>query len=326
MDSIPLVSVIIPFYNRTNWTLQALNSVINQTYQNIEILLINDGSTESLDDLYSINDRRIKFIHQKNRGPASARNNGLRHAQGDFIAFLDSDDLFLPEKIEKQVQVHLQNPNVWLTHTSYQRFTSTGEILELMSSGRFSGNLYPGILAGCPIATPTVMINHCVVDKAIFYEENFRISEDIIFYSKIAQYSEFIGINIPYSLVRVTSTNHSDDPKCQITGYKNILVYLHRDRPIMSISEKKSILCCIYNNISYNYYLLSSPGKFLLYFTFACLYYPYFQKRIEGLNYPSLYFVFKKIYIHIRRVIYECVIILHLPRIDKLIKNKFKKN
>ena len=92
----PFVSVIIPFYNRIDWTAQAVESVLKQTYQQFEIILVNDGSIEPIDKLISMGDSRISILHQQNLGSAAARNHGIRQAKGDCFPLLVSDDIFLP--------------------------------------------------------------------------------------------------------------------------------------------------------------------------------------------------------------------------------------
>lgn len=108
----PFISVIIPVYNRSNTIAYCINSVLKQTYQNFEILIIDDASTDNtLNILKTINDNRIKIIKlELNRGAQYARNIGIKNAKGDWIAFLDSDDEWLPFKLEKQV-VELEKVN-----------------------------------------------------------------------------------------------------------------------------------------------------------------------------------------------------------------------
>ena len=99
----PLVSIIIPVYNISRYLPQCLDSVISQTYQNIEIIMINDGSTDdsgSICDQYAQRDGRIHVFHTPNRGPGAARNLGLENARGQFVSFIDSDDWIGPQTIE----------------------------------------------------------------------------------------------------------------------------------------------------------------------------------------------------------------------------------
>ena len=98
------VSVIIPAYNAMNYLPQTLKSVLQQTFTDFEILIINDGSSDDIVEWSSqISDSRVKLISQINQGVSAARNTGIRNAQGEYIAFIDADDLWEPTKLEKQV-------------------------------------------------------------------------------------------------------------------------------------------------------------------------------------------------------------------------------
>lgn len=262
----PLISVIIPFYNRIPWTVESVKSVLDQTYQNFEILVVDDGSTESLDSLFALDDPRIRILHQNNNGPASARNHGMREARGDYIAFLDSDDLFEPTKLMHQLKFHLDNPDVLFSHTSYRYFGVDGPA-EIIHSGNFTGVDYPGILYGCPIASPTVMFKRRdVIEQNIFMEEKYTVSEDIIFYSKIARHGKIIGIDLPLTMVRKTQSLHASSPERQIEGGKNIAHYLRNTDANITRSQKRISYFGIYLHAGYNYILLRN-------LPFACYYY-----------------------------------------------------
>ena len=128
MNSIrnPLVSIVIPMFNAEDWIVGLLTSVANQSYQNIEILLVNDGSTDSSMDLVATFSREnpgtnLHIISQENAGVSSARNEGVRNSNGEFIAFVDSDDLWLSEKIENQVREIVES-NISAVACSYAIF------------------------------------------------------------------------------------------------------------------------------------------------------------------------------------------------------------
>lgn len=117
MESKDLVSVVIPTYNRSKVLLKAVKSVLNQTYRNIELIVVDDGSTDdTLEVLQEVNDKRLKIIHQNNKGACAARNNGIEHAKGEYIAFNDSDDEWTSKKLEEQLIVaQSKNPDIIFT-------------------------------------------------------------------------------------------------------------------------------------------------------------------------------------------------------------------
>ncbi|MEM9509982.1 MAG: glycosyltransferase [Cyanobacteria bacterium P01_E01_bin.35] len=129
----PLVSVVIPTYNSAELVIQALNSVLNQTYSNYEIIVIDDGSTDHTHQLIasyqSSNKHQIKYIYQDNQGVAAARNKGIEVATGELIAFLDADDLFLPQKLLQQVAIFATQPEVGMVVSGWQLTNSQGEML-----------------------------------------------------------------------------------------------------------------------------------------------------------------------------------------------------
>lgn len=112
------VSIIIPFYNNAEWLVEAVESALNQTYKNIEIIIVNDGSKEDMTSFLQKYQKHIIYQYQENKGAASARNHAMSLASGDYFAFLDSDDIWLPEKLEKQVSFMMKTEAMW-SHTNY---------------------------------------------------------------------------------------------------------------------------------------------------------------------------------------------------------------
>ncbi len=110
LNSSPLVTVIIPTYNRSKVLLRALDTALNQTYRNLEVIVVDDGSTDDTRAALAPYGNRIRYIHQQNQGASAARNYGISEAHGKYIAFLDSDDEWLPTKLEKQVALLETHP------------------------------------------------------------------------------------------------------------------------------------------------------------------------------------------------------------------------
>ena len=120
----PKVSIIVPIYNTEKYLKKCLNSIVGQTYQNLEIILVDDGSTDNSDkiaDDYAKNDKRIKAIHQKNSGQSAARNTGLKKATGDYIGFTDSDDEIKPTFTETLLKLYSKNTSIAVCGHQYHR-------------------------------------------------------------------------------------------------------------------------------------------------------------------------------------------------------------
>ena len=132
-----LVSIIMPSYNTGKYIAAAINSVIEQTYQNWELLIVDDGSSDNTDEIVELylEDQRIKYFkNKKNRGAAVSRNRALKKAKGKWIAFLDSDDLWKPEKLKKQISFMKKN-NYLFSYTNYEEINTNGDFIGRKISG-----------------------------------------------------------------------------------------------------------------------------------------------------------------------------------------------
>ncbi len=168
-----LVSIITPNYNGSAYIVETIESVLAQSYQNWEMLIVDDHSSDnSLDIVNSYQDSRIKILKNDKKGAASARNVALRAAKGRYIAFLDNDDLWLPEKLEKQLKF-MQEGNLALSYTHYQRFNDAGENLGLHQPQELNLN-YQRLLKGCPIGCLTVIYDKDKVGDVLMPEVKMR--------------------------------------------------------------------------------------------------------------------------------------------------------
>ena len=173
-----LISVIIPFYNQKEYFDECLNSALNQTYSNIEIIIINDGSSkfyeEKLLKIQSINSEKIKIFNQENKGVSEARNLGIRKSNGEYIAFLDSDDIWMPYKLEHQINL-IKKYKLNFIHGSY---------LIVNEENRFIGKFlcktvnYNQLVKSCDIGLSTVIVKSDLIKKHMFKEISTK--EDFI--------------------------------------------------------------------------------------------------------------------------------------------------
>ncbi|HEY5586303.1 MAG TPA: glycosyltransferase family A protein [Ruminiclostridium sp.] len=247
------ISVIIPFYNRIDWLLCAIKSVQEQTFADFEIIIIDDGSTDDMACLFKLKDDRIRYFKQENKGPAAARNLGIEKSKGNYIAFLDSDDVFLPQKLEAQFRFFNENKDVSMVHTSYKRISENMEVMETINSGIFSKNVYPQILSSCPIATPTVMVKRQVLNSLRF-PEDIKIGEDVVLWIQIAKDNKVYGIDIPLSLVRMRDNSTSITPASQLEGNINILNFVMKFDSTLTQKYKIKRISEIYTSVAYLYY------------------------------------------------------------------------
>jgi glycosyltransferase involved in cell wall biosynthesis len=185
MTSKPLVSVILPAYNSEEYLSRSISSILNQTYKNLELIVINDGSTDRTEEVvekYAETETRIVYCSQENTGPSSARNTGIERSVGEYIAYQDSDDYSYPTRLERQVEFLEGNPTVAMVYTG---------VLQRLQNGRIE-RLKPipfdrlRILHENFVACGSVMHRNEVFDKVGYWNEKIdwdlwiRISEKFL--------------------------------------------------------------------------------------------------------------------------------------------------
>jgi glycosyltransferase involved in cell wall biosynthesis len=307
----PKVSVIIPFYNQVQWVANAVQTVMAQTYRNFEIILVDDGSSEDINSCIDIYNEQLRYVYQENKGPAAARNLGISIADGAFIAFLDSDDLFLPDKIEKQVAYMLNAPEALMSHTSYQLVDINGNLIDVVNSGQFAGYVYPAILLGCPIATPTVMIRREAFCNGLRFNENIRIAEDILLWSEIAQRSPILGIDQPLTRVRKHGKNAADDLEAQVLGSLNSIEYGILKNFYLGFRLRRKLLGSKYLGLSHLYLQKGDEGN-CLHYAFLALYNNPLQ-FVHGIYVTTVRRIYRWAY-HRKRIYKALRLVFHILR------------
>ena len=173
-----LVSVIVPCHNGARFLADAIESALAQTHPAIETIVVDDGS---VDDTPAILERyagRVRVLHQQNRGPSAARNAALAVARGEYVAFLDADDCFRPEKIARQAAVLDTHPDVGLVYSGWRFIDEEGRSLPGEGRPRGEGDMLPALLLGNPIHPLAAVVRRALVAEVGGFEESLRGCEE----------------------------------------------------------------------------------------------------------------------------------------------------
>lgn len=232
------VSIIIPFYN-CSYIDQAIESALNQTYENIEVIVINDGSykfTEKIKPYLS----RIRYFEKENGGTASALNLGIRNATGDYFAWLSSDDIFLKDKVLKQL-TFMEERNSYISHTNYSLIDAHSNIVHEKAGVHFSHktDFLEHLRIGCSINGCTVMMNMVLFKILGFFNEELKFTQDYDFWLRAVQNYEFHYLNEPLVKYRVHEEMGTKKFNEEISKEVETVQYRYGDKLIEIIANER---------------------------------------------------------------------------------------
>ena len=209
----PLVSIIIPSYNMSALAVRAVESVLSQTYKNIEIIVVDDGSTDDTRLRLESFKEKIRYFYKTNGGVCSARNVGLREARGEFIGLLDSDDTYMPEKVERCLDFLQKNPDFCFVHTDTYLVDSQGNDIERYQhpKSRCAGWITDQLLMGNFIANPTNFFRRECYERCGGYEESLFPPGDWDLWLRISKEYKIGYIDQPLSRYSVLSNSCFND-------------------------------------------------------------------------------------------------------------------
>ena len=196
----PLVTVIIPFYN-CSYVAQAIESVLSQTYPHIELIVVNDGSNKNL-HLITPYLSKITYIEQTNKGVASALNQGIKHAKGEYLVWLSSDDLISPHKIEHQLNF-MQENNALISFTKFNIIDKDNRITQYNVGKSFENDveILQTLQEFNPINGCTVMLSKEIIKKIGIFDENLKYAQDYDYWIRTA-------LHFPIHYFHMTLTNY----------------------------------------------------------------------------------------------------------------------
>jgi glycosyltransferase involved in cell wall biosynthesis len=235
----PTVSVIIPTFNRANLIEKAIKSVLKQTYQDFEIIVVDDGSIDNTEEIIrGFKDKRVKYIkkYKKNRGISVARNIGIKVARGKYIALLDSDDEWLPEKLNKQMKIfESESSEVGVVYTGDYYVNEKDKEIKKVHIPRKKGYIYEDLLkAEGGLYVSTVLVKKECFAKVGLFDENFPAREDLDMWIRIAKYYKFRYVKDLLVVCRTHLNQITTNSEALIEGVKRIqMKYIKelRERP-----------------------------------------------------------------------------------------------
>lgn len=215
------VSVIIPVRNRAQLVAEAVKSVfVQDTEAAIEVIVVDDGSTDGSGEVAAAIDRRVRvFRHEKSRGPGAARNTGIRESRGEFIAFLDSDDLYMPNRISSALRYLCEHPEVILTFGATRN--DEGEDCFMLSSARqapvyWKTPLREMLICGNPLLTLTVTVRAAVLKQCGSFDETLYCSQDYDLWLRLADFGAFVHLDQVVGIRRMTARNQMSHREARI--------------------------------------------------------------------------------------------------------------
>lgn len=218
-----LVSVMMPAYNAEQFISQAITSVLDQSYPDWELIIVNDGSADKTTEIArSFSDPRVKVFDQPNQGESAARNAALSHMQGEFAAFLDADDLYLPHHLEACIDYLLSHPERDGVYTDGHYCDQSGSRLRTLSSrrrGPFEGRVYEEVVYGSDVFGPPICVvlrRNIITQNNLMFDETITIGPDwdfFIQYSDLARFGYLSGYTCLYRLHQENITFRIDMQK-----------------------------------------------------------------------------------------------------------------
>lgn len=251
----PTVSVVIPCYNGAKYLRETLDSVLAQTYQVLEVLVIDDGSTDDSAAIAESYGPPIRMIRQPNQGESIARNRGIEEAKGDWIAFLDADDLWLPSKIEQQIRFLEENDEVLCIHTAWKRFGMNNTTPEFTNTnGRYLPVLNDILCTDTPPHISTLMVHSSLPVRFPIWT---CCGEDILYLGELSRLTAFAFLPEILVLYRSHVLQQTNIGEHYIDHIKSRLTWL-KDNPTLTVDQKQDLVHAIFK---------SAIGKLWVYHT-----------------------------------------------------------
>jgi len=240
-----LISVIIPTYNRAAFIARAIDSVLAQTHKADEIIVVDDGSTDTTQEILAGYHDSIQIITQTNHGVSSARNSGIKAAKGRWICLLDSDDVWHPAKLERQKAYHDKHPSCKISHTQEQWIRNGKKIRQKAYHDKPQGWCFDENLCFCKIAPSTIMIEKEVFAKVGLFDERLKVCEDYDLWLRILRHFRLGLVDEVLTTKYAGHENQLSFTTAMMDSYRIEALLKHKDLPLVQEEIKKKCLIMI---------------------------------------------------------------------------------
>ena len=269
----PVISIIIPTYNRSSFVQEAIDSVLAQKFVDFELIVVDDGSTDDTHSALKKYNKSIKYIYQRNKGVSAARNTGVRESSGEWLAFLDSDDLWKPKKLTVQYNYLKDNPTCLICQTEEIWIKNGQRINPKKRHQKQSGQIFKASLPLCIVSPSAVMIHRSLFEQMHGFDESLPACEDYDLWLRISCQYPIDLIQTPLIIKRGGHNDQlSNAPR--LDRYRiqslynilnsNMLTYDQYQSALFMLQEKCRIYatgCFKYGRIEEANYYQSLPNK-----------------------------------------------------------------
>lgn len=258
----PQISVIIPAFNSERTIEETVNSVLQQTFTDFELIIINDGSTDStLNVLNQIQDSRIRLFSHENSGVAASRNRGIRQAVGQYLAFLDADDLWVPDKLTEQLQALQHNPEAAIAYSWVNYIDEASQFVRKGWHKVYNGDVYPELLLKCFLENGSnPLIRAKAIEQVGGFDASISPAEDWDLYIRLAKHYHFICVPKVHILYRISPTSASANLKRMERAGRRMIEKAFSTAPVELQPIKRKTLADFYSYL-FDKGLMNQPSS-----------------------------------------------------------------
>ncbi len=257
----PLISVVIPAYNAEKTIRETIESVLNQTFHDFELIVVNDGSQDStLDIVSSIKDPRLQVLSYENGGISISRNRGIEEACGEFISFIDADDLWTPDKLEAQLKALQTNPQAAVAYSWVDYIHEDGTFFRHGNYVTINGNAYEKILVQSVLENGSnPLIRKEALNEVGGFNQSLTPPEDWDMWLRLAKHYDFVTVPYPQILYRMSSHSASNNIVKMEKGSLKFIEHAFDNAPASLQYLKKNALSTLYHYLTFK--SLESPSS-----------------------------------------------------------------